>query len=408
MKRLEILLAVFLILLVPNVLGVTVVGSTSVNCSIDFKDATLSNKSIVGLVSMDGHFTGNLEMGSPYGLFCPSTWSLGYGEPSFKYAGYLPPVYNGSGHVSNTTSTLTTFQGEIKLGFGANACSMKSSCDTNEACIFKSADVDNGHVADCSADNYPMENTFANKLCCQLIEVCDDNADNDGDGLIDCADSDCQEVQVLSKPPVECTANNQTTEFCLANPGICNNQYCSYGVYDNSTLQPQGFCCGKGTYSVYDPLYGWSCQASEICGIDAARPCTYDFSSSLMSWLSSYYQGDENSWCVSEIPDLYSPDFTPDQSAACCLIPKFGEDNYYVEQGNVRIFGVSAVCGDGDIGGVEQCDGTNLNGFTCADVIYCAMSYTPTGTPGCSDSCTLDVGSCYCRPDFTGGGDYQN
>lgn len=408
MKRFEVLLLVFFVLLAPSVLGVTTVGSTSVNCSIATSDAPPVGKSIVGIVSADGHFTGDLSKGYPYGLFCPDTWSKGYGEPSFNYAGYLPPEYNGSNHVSGASSSTTDFGGVIKLGFGANACSVKSSCASNEACIFKISDSDNGHIADCSTPDYPTENSYENKLCCQLVEVCDDNYDNDGDGLIDCADSDCQGNFVSGIPPVECTDNNQTTEFCLANPDVCNDAYCSYGIYDNSSLQSQGFCCPKGTYSVQNPdTLEWSCIGSEQCGISEGTNCNYDFGSNLVSWLGSYYNGDANSWCVSQVPSLYSPDFTPDQSAACCLIPKFGEDNYYVDQGNVRIFGVSPVCGDGDVGGTEQCDGTNLNGATCADVIVCATDYTPTGTPSCSATCGLDVGSCYCKPDFGGGGTYN-
>ncbi len=405
MKRLAVFFVLFVILSFNSIATIGDNVGKEWHCKIDLSSAVISGYSKVGLVSTDGHFTGNTGALYPYALFCPAVWSLTMGEPTFYYAPYLPPTYNGSGHVSNNTD----FSGLIELGFGSNSCSIKSSCENNESCIFKVSDSDNGHIADCAVDNHPMTNTFNDYLCCQLKEVCDDGIDNDGNGLIDCADEACWAYPGLSIPPGECTGNNQTTEYCINNPGECNSQFCSYGLLDNPSLQPQGFCCPKGAYSERNIITGeWSCQQSEQCGIDSSRDCNFDFSSSLSSWVGSYYQGDPDDWCVSRVPWLYAPPAlgTVDQSAACCLIPRHGDTDYYVVEGNVRVFGVSPACGDGDVNGVEECDGNNLDGKTCADILICPENYSPAGTPSCTNTCSLSVGSCYCKPGFTGGGTY--
>ncbi len=50
----------------------------------------------------------------------------------------------------------------------------------------------------------------------------------------------------------------------------------------------------------------------------------------------------------------------------------------------------SITCGDGAIGGSEECDGTNLNGQTCASVV--GLGYI--GPLTCTSSCTIDSSAC--------------
>jgi len=50
-----------------------------------------------------------------------------------------------------------------------------------------------------------------------------------------------------------------------------------------------------------------------------------------------------------------------------------------------------AACGDGVIESPEMCDGTNLNGATCAPA---TMNAAPGGVLACSPSCTLDTSGC--------------
>jgi hypothetical protein len=53
--------------------------------------------------------------------------------------------------------------------------------------------------------------------------------------------------------------------------------------------------------------------------------------------------------------------------------------------------GSGPACGDGVRGGLEQCDGADLGGATCASVMG---NPNATGTLGCFGNCTLDTGGC--------------
>lgn len=57
-------------------------------------------------------------------------------------------------------------------------------------------------------------------------------------------------------------------------------------------------------------------------------------------------------------------------------------------------------CGDGEVGPGEQCDGDDLEGFTCAD-----LGLGPGGTLGCApDTCTFDTSMCAAGEPFCGDG----
>jgi hypothetical protein len=53
-----------------------------------------------------------------------------------------------------------------------------------------------------------------------------------------------------------------------------------------------------------------------------------------------------------------------------------------------------AVCGDGAIGGEEQCDGAALGGATCASVEGPGHFARPGQALGCKPDCTFDVSAC--------------
>ena len=46
-----------------------------------------------------------------------------------------------------------------------------------------------------STDTFPNDEVFGygGSLCCTVKEICTDGKDNDGDGLVDCADPECNE-----------------------------------------------------------------------------------------------------------------------------------------------------------------------------------------------------------------------
>lgn len=60
-----------------------------------------------------------------------------------------------------------------------------------------------------------------------------------------------------------------------------------------------------------------------------------------MCQASSVYDGeDEDNWCSSQIPLLDSRDgVNVGGSDACCEIQKYGHMDFYLDVGNVRIFG---------------------------------------------------------------------
>lgn len=61
-------------------------------------------------------------------------------------------------------------------------------------------------------------------------------------------------------------------------------------------------------------------------------------------WLGSIYGGDPTIWCNAQFNDLnYQPREdvvdTYNGSTGCCLIPKYGEINYWLDENNVKIWG---------------------------------------------------------------------
>jgi hypothetical protein len=225
-------------------------------------------------------------------------------------------------------------------------------------------DPENSHVASCSQPDVPFENDFPGKMCCKMMEVCYDSLDNDGDGFIDCADADCNGLGASGyfKPPEECTntvtnqSSNYNTTGCIIGydfptdttiyDAACENQYpppqnayCAYGLQDDAVRDPVGVCCPADQRPT--KVGGvWQCIQTAECGVGATLACKYDFDFNQSNWLNSSYAGSSNNWCNSEIPDLYSPDLIPDpRSTGCCLIPKYGEVDYYLDEENVKIWG---------------------------------------------------------------------
>ena len=142
----------------------------------------------------------------------------------------------------------------------------------------------------------------------------------------------------------------QNTAYCLENPGECEGPdgqiyYCSHGITDNPSNQPQGFCCPAGEYAFFNIVENsWECTEPDECGItgvNLAHHCFFDFESDEPSWLMSIYdESNTDNWCVSMLPELYNPlDPAQKRSSACCLIDQFGQTDYYVADRNVKIFG---------------------------------------------------------------------
>jgi hypothetical protein len=86
-------------------------------------------------------------------------------------------------------------------------------------------------------------------------EVCNDNADNDGDGLKDCDDDECQSTSACYAPKP-------------ADPSACNAANCSGTCVDGVCYPGQPSCqgfCGKQSAG--------GCWCDEFCARDPAGCC---------------------------------------------------------------------------------------------------------------------------------------
>jgi hypothetical protein len=394
----------------------------------------------VGRVSMEGHFTNDLNYtNAPYFLCCKNLINMGSGVVSFKFAPWFPPSVNGSGMVS-FNSTTSNFAGVINLGF-PRSCFLKSSCSlaSGEICVFKvkndsSSSVASSHIVDCNTANLPFDNSFSTELCCEFDEICDDGIDNDGDSYIDCADQDCKKTD-MSVPPAFCGGSPFTSSSCVVSYSVlpngtvsvvynssCQGQapitsgrppyyYCSYGVSEEVGSNP-GLCCQAGTYAKQNPGTGvWSCIGSDVCGVSPGFACLFDFDLNTSQWKASVFVPSNPNWCVSRFPYFYTPDSIdyPRMSTGCCLIVNHGEVGYFTHPDNVKIFGFEPVCGDAVISQGEECDpALTITNTSCSDFIGCSGGYIVSGELSCHyNSCLIDEGDCYCSPPYAGGEAYN-
>lgn len=82
----------------------------------------------------------------------------------------------------------------------------------------------NGIDDDGDGDIDCADSNCAVHITCNPVEICSDGVDNDGDGLVDCTDSDCEYYvlcQVNIATPAMKLPNPSPTEIC--NDGVDNN-----------------------------------------------------------------------------------------------------------------------------------------------------------------------------------------
>jgi len=312
-------------------------------------------------------------------------------------------------------SCVTTAPGDYGSGCGGSECSGQVQCDgTNymcstmdDTCAYCTGDI--GYTSTCSRDgdcsggtssecdvcdqcvdtgssvtcqSYAAGYDTANPYLCtddgtgcaatscicdgsgtcisNAAEDCLDGLDNDGDGYIDCQDSDC---------PTICSGN-------------CQNSVCNPGTYEWECSADPGSCTGNcdectGGGTVYN------CQAnSALCngdcsvcaGSDTSFNCEGDAS---QCSVCSDCSGSGNTFSCSVVPDG-SDDTGCSGSSFCCsgscittAPADYGSD-----------------CGNDECYGTVQCDGTNYRcstiGSSCA---YCS------GDTGYTSTCSRD-GSC--------------
>lgn len=349
----KLILTILLILIIP-----AIVNAQIQDCVIAQNNPDPAQYSIRGYVSKQGHFalTLNENITYSYKLFCDINLPETGGDILFSFSNpeqTLNDGQKGTGHISvQNIPTHTDFTGGVSLGISSDTCVFQNeTCATNQFCVFKTP-PNQGHIADCNTDS-PMIHAFQWNLCCAstVDEICNDGIDNSGNGLIDCADPACQQMDNV--PPQECTGNNQRTEDCVIgingnNPvydpacldDLGNAFYCSYGDYEEND---QGFCCPAGFRARFFPAQGWQCREFTQCGDISPNPlreCDFDFRNNKQNWLNSLFQGDLSDWCVSRMPNYYNPvDFTQ-TSMGCCFVSAYGGVGFYYKADNVKVFGV--------------------------------------------------------------------
>ncbi|MBT8195163.1 MAG: discoidin domain-containing protein, partial [Bacteroidia bacterium] len=114
-------------------------------------------------------------------------------------------------------------------------------------------------VAEVFAENGaqgPICQTYTVSFTFNDIEICNDGIDNDGDGDIDCADSQCEPTQpgpISVSDTVECSGNNAVYSIAAV-PGVIS--------YDWSVPPGATIIAGQGTTSI---SVNWGAAGGNIC-----------------------------------------------------------------------------------------------------------------------------------------------
>src|SRR3989344_839628 len=238
---------------------------------------------------------------------------------------------------------------------------------------------------------------------------CSDGVDNDGDGWIDYdadgnvnrTDSGCDNAEdndELFVENVQCSDNNDNDadNFTDGNDIGCVN------AQDDNETETGGspaFICGNEVTELPE-----TCDAGDkngvLCSQVYGSGCTYCDSLCQLVTLTGPSCGDSkingNEQCDGDdfgsygngtiLCSVYNSNYTT--GALSCNSPGTASEcmiNVTACAGSSAPF-----CGDGQVNGNEQCDGTNFNGQTCASVLGAGY----TGSMACSATCTLDTSGC--------------
>lgn len=185
------------------------------------------------------------------------------------------------------------------------------------------------HLAECGQHSFGLR-TYG--MCCDVIEDCTNNLDDDGDGYADCVDPDCHvEAKVCGASSIEGTFTK--TDPILGE--VSTDYYCSKGVNELYNPLP-GYvadlkndaaytrhCCEAGTKWLPDQqICGGE---SAPCYISTGNPlCTKDFNTELLEWGYDAVN-DSSQDCVFDATDIFR---NVPVKRACCPLHVFGEDTY--------------------------------------------------------------------------------
>ncbi len=197
-------------------------------------------------------------------------------------------------HDNPLTGENCTYEYDVEIPSADCYPELFDDCAAGYDCVLKLSQLNiSGEaslIGNCSA-TYPWS------MCCRSAfeEDCTNNVDDDFDGLIDCADDECNAVGSFVPANWMCDGSN---EGGMSIDG--NDYYCSYGEYP--IFGEQGHCCETGAF-----WNGLACIDYTPCYSD---PCPFDPVAEFFSWLGH--------------PDCVNPVV----GQACCLIDAYGDDSY--------------------------------------------------------------------------------
>lgn len=367
-------------------LSLTLFGRTGnpADCIISTCDSPPNslNYTKVGYVQFSGHYN---QSTFGYELCCTDSFT-----DAQEVHGAVPQDnfgFSTDGHVADVPHAKNL--GYVMETIGSRECVSRpaGTCQADELDAFRMSDVKNAHMGSSTDPNRPQPHTYNTSLCCKTYELCWDGVDNDGDGKIDCADTDCWGgdatdpmigVGIYGAEPQMCTGSPFDTAGCVVNRSTLNNScqgddgnyyYCSYGYWDTFNISAPdgsmadpasqvGVCCPKGEYSFWNGG-SWECRAKDECFEPPLGNCKFTFQVDPDPLLAGYF--DRAAW-LGDTEDGKGPLFNNDvcnydnfiedpnmppelrpiwsgKSTGCCLIKKHGQTDYYFDPSNIEIFG---------------------------------------------------------------------
>ena len=187
-------------------------------------------------------------------------------------------------------------------------------------------------------------------------EVCDNSIDDDEDGLTDCADT------------ADCAADPACqAEVCLGR--ITGTAWLAAGGGNTCVIESLAFLGGN----LVGNTFTWLTTSS---GYESLVGQSYTITSHYNYAMWTSYDGDGGGLVIFNAPALVSgpPEPSPVRGWTFEVCPP------------------EPVCGNNVINGAEECDGSDLNGQTCATYGY------DGGLLGCTQDCHIDYSVCYNYP----------
>lgn len=218
MKDMRTSLTALLFFLIATV-ALTIIAAPSasaerIGCFINENNTDPSRYERVDNVTTQGHYSG----GTIFHLFCSKNWDHGTGNASYRFV--------DPGHVQEPS--YNTFPNDAKLGRSVIDCEYEAGgtpgqCSENsDICAFTMSGDQNAHIADCDQNELPPSTSYKGTLCCTVQEICTDGKDNDGDGLVDCADPECNGAD----------ANTTLEPFTDDGPQVCHPNTCPATLHE--------------------------------------------------------------------------------------------------------------------------------------------------------------------------------